>query len=164
MVLITTSCTVSWTSIHNSSSTLLDLIPWIYLWLPLYNCKEFDLIHTWMVWWFSPTFFNIRLNISIRNSWSESQSVPVTVFADCIELFHLCCKEYKQSYFGVDHLVMSMCRVVSCVVGRGYLLWPVDSHGKILLAFALIHFVPQGQICLLHLVSLDFLLLHSSPL
>jgi len=32
-----------------------------------------------------------------------------------------------------------------------------------LLAFALLHFVLQGQICLLFQVSLDFLLLHSSP-
>ena len=31
-------------------------------------------------------------------------------------------KEYNQPDFGVDHLVMSMCRVVSCVVGRGCLL------------------------------------------
>ena len=30
--------------------------------------------------------------------------------------------------------------------------------------FALLHFVLQGQICLLLQVSLDFLLLHSSPL
>ena len=28
---------------------LFDLIPWIYLSLPLYNCKRFDLGHTWMV-------------------------------------------------------------------------------------------------------------------
>ena len=35
------------------------------------------------------------------------------------------CKEYNQSDFGVYHLVMSMCRVFSCVVGRGCLLWPV---------------------------------------
>ena len=28
-------------------------------------------------------------------------------------------KKYNQSDFGVDHLVMSMCRVFSCVVGRG---------------------------------------------
>ena len=28
---------------------LSDLIPWIYLSLPLYNCKGFDLGHTWMV-------------------------------------------------------------------------------------------------------------------
>ena len=32
-----------------------------------------------------------------------------------------------------------------------------------LLAFALLHFVLQGQTCLLLQVSLDFLLLHSSP-
>ena len=32
------------------------------------------------------------------------------------------CKEYNQSDFGVDHLVMSMYRVFSCVVGRGCLL------------------------------------------
>ena len=59
---------------------------------------------------------------------------------------------------------MSMCRVFSCVLGRGCLLWPVHSFGKILLTFALLHFVPQGQTCLLLQVLLDFLLLHSSPL
>ena len=32
------------------------------------------------------------------------------------------CKEYNQSDFGVDHLVMSMYRVFSCVAGRGCLL------------------------------------------
>ena len=56
---------------------------------------------------------------------------------------------------------MSMCRVFSCVVGRGCLLWPVSSFGKTLLAFALLHSVLQGQICLLLQVFLDFLLLHS---
>ena len=49
MVLITASCTMSWTSIHCSSGTLLDTIPWIYLSLPLYNCKGFDSGHTWMI-------------------------------------------------------------------------------------------------------------------
>ena len=29
------------------------LIPWIYLSCPLYNCKGFDLGHTWMAYWFS---------------------------------------------------------------------------------------------------------------
>ena len=47
--LITASCTMSWTSIHSSSGTLSDLISWIYLSLPLYNCKGFDLGHTCMV-------------------------------------------------------------------------------------------------------------------
>ena len=44
------------------------------------------------------------------------------------------------------------------------LLWPVCSLCKTLLVVALLHFVFQGQICLLLLVSLDFLFLHSSPL
>ena len=50
---------------------------------------------------------------------------------------------------------MSMCRVFSCVVGRGCLLWPMRSLGKTLLAFALLHSVLQGQICLLLQVLLD---------
>ena len=58
--------------------------------------------------------------------------------------------------FGVDHLVMSMCRVFSCVVGRGCLLWPVHFLGKTLLVFALLHSIFQGQICLLPQVFLDF--------
>ena len=36
-----------------------------------------------------PTFFNFSLNLAIRSSWSEPQSAPGLVFADCIELFHL---------------------------------------------------------------------------
>ena len=43
---------------------------------------------------------------------------------------------------------MSVCRVLSCVVGRGCLLWSVRSLGKTLLAFALLHSVFQGPICL----------------
>ena len=59
---------------------------------------------------------------------------------------------------------MSMCRVFSCVVGRGCLLWPGHFLGKTLLVFALLHSAFQGQICLLLQVFLDFPLLHSSPL
>ena len=59
---------------------------------------------------------------------------------------------------------MSMCRVISCVVGRVCCLWPVHSLGKTPLVFVLLHFVLQGQTCLLLQISLDFLLLHSSPL
>ena len=70
--------------------------------------------------------------------------------------------EYNQSDFGADHLVMSMCRVFSCVVGRGCLLWSVHFLGRTLLVFALLHFVLQT--CLLLQVSLDFLLLHSHAL
>ena len=35
-----------------------------------------------------PTFFNFSLNLAITSSWSEPQSVPSLVFADCVELFH----------------------------------------------------------------------------
>ena len=58
---------------------------------------------------------------------------------------------------------MSMCRVISCVIGKGCLFLPVHSFGKTLLDFALLHFVLQGLTCLLLWVSLDFLLLHSNP-
>ena len=50
----------------------------------------------------------------------------------------------NRSDFGIDHLVKSMCRVISCVVGKGCLLWPVCLLTK-LLAFALLHFALQGQ-------------------
>ena len=50
---------------------------------------------------------------------------------------------------------MSMCRVFSCVVERGCLLWPVCSLGKTLLAFPLLHSIFQGQICLLLQVFLE---------
>jgi len=59
--------------------------------------------------------------------------------------------------------LMSMWGVISCVVGWGCLLWPVCSLGKTV-SLCLLHFVLQGQTCLLLQVSLDFLLLHSSPL
>ena len=49
MVLIPVSCTMSQTSVHSSSDTLSDIIPWIYFSLPLYNCEGFDLGHTWIV-------------------------------------------------------------------------------------------------------------------
>ena len=57
---------------------------------------------------------------------------PSLVFADCVELSFFGCKDYSQSDFDVDHLVMSMRRVFSCVVKRGCLLWPVHFLGKTL--------------------------------
>ena len=89
MVLVTASCTMPQTSVHSSSGTLSHLIPWIYLLLPLYKHKGFDLGHTWMVLVVFPTFFNFSLNLAIRSSWSEPQSAPTLVFAHCIELLHL---------------------------------------------------------------------------
>ena len=76
--------------------------------------------------------------------------------------------------FRINYLLISMCRVVPCVAGRqfwrrccffffSFFMTSLFSW-KILLAFALLHFVPQGHDCLLLQVSPDFLLLHSSPL
>ena len=66
------------------------------------------------------------------------------------------------SDFGIDYLVMSMCKVISYVGGRECLLWPVCSIDKPLLPFVL-HFVLRGQTSLFLQVSLDFLVLHSNP-
>ena len=60
--------------------------------------------------------------------------------------------------------MLSMYRVVSCVVGRWCLLWLVCSLGKTLLAFIPLRFVLQSQTSLLLQVPLDFLLLYSNPL
>ena len=49
MILITASCTISGTSVHSSSGTLSIRSNPLNLSLPLYNCKEFDLGHTWIV-------------------------------------------------------------------------------------------------------------------
>ena len=49
MVLITASYIISWTSVHSSSGTLSDLVSCIDLSCPLYNCKGFNLSHTWLV-------------------------------------------------------------------------------------------------------------------
>ena len=71
-------------SIVLQSLWLSDLIPWIYLSLPLYNHKGFDLWPSAFPYFFQfkPEFCNKELMIrDIVNSRS--------CFADCLELFHL---------------------------------------------------------------------------
>ena len=82
------SSTVSQISIHSSSGTLSDLIPWICLSLPLYNHKRFD-FQVIPEWSSGFPHFNLNLNFGIRSSWCEPQSAPGLVFADYIELLHL---------------------------------------------------------------------------
>ena len=117
------------------------------------------------------TFFNLSLNfqkgdmiwatVSFQSCfywlYRASPSLAAKNIINLILVLSMC-----RVFHG--YLVMSMCRVFTCVVGRGCLLWPVCSLGKTLLAFDLLCFVLQGQTCLLLQVSLDFLLLHSSPL
>ena len=47
MVLITASYIMSWASVHSSSGTLIRSHPFHLLVLLLYNCKGFDVSHTW---------------------------------------------------------------------------------------------------------------------
>ena len=64
-------------------------------------------------------------------------------------------------------LVLTICWclcVKSTLVARRCLVCPVYSLGQTLLAFSLLHFVLQGQTCLLLQVFLNFLLLHCNPL
>ena len=84
------------------------------------------------------TFFSLSLNFAIRSSWAHDLRLSQlqVLFLLTVESFSIfSCKEYNQSYFNIDHLVMSVCRVISCVVGRGCLLWPAHS-GKTLLALS----------------------------
>ena len=150
MVLDIASCSMLWNSIHSSSGTLSDLIPWICLMLSLYNHKGFDLVHNWVVqffFFFFANFFNFNLNFAIRCLWSDSQLGSGLVLLECIQILCLQRQKYNQFDFGIDHLVMSMCRVVCCVVASGCLLWLVCSLGKTILAFTLLHCVLQGQTC-----------------
>ena len=62
-----------------------------------------------------PTSFNLSLNLAIKSSGSEPQSSPSLVFADYVEFVHLWLQGYSQSDSGIDHLVMSVCRVFSCI-------------------------------------------------
>ena len=70
-----------------------------------------------------PYFLLFKSEFGNEELMIRAMSAPGLVFADYIELLHVCLQRmYNQSDFGIDHLVMSMCRVFSCVVGRGCLL------------------------------------------
>ena len=125
--------------------------------------KSWTKLSNWTEWPVDfPYFFQFKPEFCSKELKSHSQ-FP-SLFLLTIKSFSIfSCKEYNQSNSGIDHLVMSMCRVISCVIGRGCLLWPVHYLDITLLAFALLHLALQGQTCLLLQVSSDFLLLHYSP-
>ena len=126
MVLITASCTILWTSAYSSSGTLSIRSDALNLFVTSTWFRSY--LNRLVVF---PTFFNLSLNLAIRSLWSEPQSAPglVLLTVYCFSTFG--CKEYNQSDFGVGHLVLSMCRVFSCVIWRGCFLWPVYSLGKL---------------------------------
>ena len=75
-----------------------------------------------------PTFFNSEFGNKEFMIWTivSSRSCFCWLYRASPSL----AAKYNQSEFCVDHLVMSICRVFSCVVERGCLLWPVQSLGK----------------------------------
>ena len=83
------------------------------------------------------TFFNFSLNLAIRSSWSKPQSAPDLVFTDYLQLLHLWLQRIQSVWFDIDHLVMSVYRVISCAVEKGCFLWLVHSLSRIQLAFSL---------------------------
>ena len=99
------------------------------------------------------------------DSWGhkESDMTERLNWTELIGLLHLWLQRVL-SHFGIDHLIMSVCRVISWIVRKGCLLWPACALDKTLLANALLHFVLQGQTCLLFQLSLNFPLLHSNLL
>ena len=57
-----------------------------------WDCKELDTTErlNWIEWSSTfPYFLQFKSDFSNRSSWSEPQSSPSLVFADCIELVHL---------------------------------------------------------------------------
>ena len=83
-------------SIVLQAPCLSDLIPWLNSLPLLYNNKGFKSYLNGLVVF--STFFNWSLNFAIRSWWSEPQSAPTLVFADCIELLHLWLQRIYQSY------------------------------------------------------------------
>ena len=75
MVLITASCTRSWTSIVFQALCLLDLTLWIYLSPSLYNHKGSDLGHTWMVGF--PYFLQFKYELGSKAVMHEVHHLPV---------------------------------------------------------------------------------------
>ena len=100
-----------------------------------------------------------------QNQNSRPKAVDLVLFLLTVWRFSTFgCKEYKQSDFAIDHLVIFMCRVSLVLLEEGICYGQSVLLAKLLLAFALPHFVLQGRACWLLQVSLGFLLLHSSCL
>ena len=146
------SCSLSPLQCHEPLSIVLqalhlpDRIPWISSSLPLNNCKKFRLYLRGLLVFpyflpFKPEFWNKDPMIwATASSWSWfcwlCRASPSSAAKNIISWF-----QYWPSG-------ESMCRVNSCAVGRECLLWTGHFLGKTLLAFALVHFILQSQICL----------------
>ena len=93
----------------------------------------------------------------VRHDWSDlaaaaaaaadlsHNQLQVLFLLTVLSFFIFGCKVYNQSDFYIDHLVTSICRTISCVAGRGCLLWSMHSLGKALLVFAPTSFCTPRQ-------------------
>ena len=130
------------------------------------NKAEMDVLLELLFWKVVvfPSLFNLSLNLAISSSWSEPQSAPGLIFAYCRELLHSLAA--KNIINPISVLTIWWCPWLESFL---VLLEEGVCYDKRivlakLLAFALLRFVLEGQICLLLQVSLDSLVLHSSPL
>ena len=133
------------------------LFKWVSFWHQVAKVMEFQLQHQSFQWIFSTEFFNKEFMIWATVSsqsyfcwlYRTSPSLAAKNITNLISVLSIWSCPRGESVF-------------SCVVGR-CLLWPVHSLGTTLSAFAVLHSILQGQICLLLQVLLNFLLLHSPP-
>ena len=145
-------------SIVLQALSLPDLIPWIYSLPPLYNNKGFDLglVFPYFLQ-FKYEFCNKELMI-----WATVSS------RSCF------CWVYRASPSLAAKNIINLILLLSiwwclCVDPPPVLLEKGICYDQCilltkLLAFALLHFILQGQTCLLLQIFLDFILLHSSSL
>ena len=144
MVLITAPCTMSPPSNHSSSGTLLDIIPWIYLSLSLYNHKGFDLYHNWMASF--PNFVQFKIEFCNKEFmiWATVSSWPCFCWlyraSPCLAAKNII------KLISVLTIWWGPCVVFSCVVGRGWLLWPVCSLGKTVRLCPASFFIPRPNL------------------
>ena len=111
-----------------------------------------------------PYFLQFKSQFAIRNSWSEPQSAPCLLFADCIQLLYSLAAKNVINLISVLTIWWHPCVEFSLVLlEEGVCYDQCVLLTKTLLAFAQLHFVLQGQTYLLLQVSLGLLLLHSSP-
>ena len=123
-----------------------------------------------VIWWLSLVIcfdsFLLCVCVSIINFWLVTMRLKYTNLYHCwflnfkhtLIMLHLHSPPFTIIIFDIIFYIKLFCVFLNCLLW----IWPMHSLGKTLLDFALLHFVLQGQTCLLLYVSLDFLLLHST--
>ena len=120
MVLFTASCTVLQTSVHHSSDTLFKssnpLNPFVASaalsqWICLRSCLTG--LEVFTTFFSQPEFCYV--NLMIRATVNSMSCFFLTIYRFSIFSY----KDCNQFDFGIDHLVKTMCKTVSCAVEKG---------------------------------------------